>query len=182
MRQKKTDDQNVAQWEHGPSTTQTEDSNRVENICEEVEWLQVFMQMKTKESATPWFLVMLMKTSILSRKKMCEPNLQIKIKVTQEPDYKIFITQTLIWPKWWLLCHVDTCTIVRRGGTNNLSDSDRTDTDLELYKDIAETIGYINSKGKLMLSSISRTEDKLGPPWFNYWFSFTLAHSRISHE
>ena len=22
----------------------------------------------------------------------------------------------------------------------------------------------------------------LGPPWFNYWFSFTLAHSRISHE
>ena len=21
----------------------------------------------------------------------------------------------------------------------------------------------------------------LGPPWFNYWFSFTLAHSRISH-
>ena len=22
----------------------------------------------------------------------------------------------------------------------------------------------------------------LGPPWFNYWFSFTLAYSRISHE
>ena len=22
----------------------------------------------------------------------------------------------------------------------------------------------------------------LGPPWFNYWFLFTLAHSRISHE
>ena len=22
----------------------------------------------------------------------------------------------------------------------------------------------------------------LGPPWFNYWFSFTLSHSRISHE
>ena len=22
----------------------------------------------------------------------------------------------------------------------------------------------------------------LGPPWFNYWFSFTLAHSRISHD
>ena len=22
----------------------------------------------------------------------------------------------------------------------------------------------------------------LGPPWFNYWFSFTLAFSRISHE
>ena len=21
-----------------------------------------------------------------------------------------------------------------------------------------------------------------GPPWFNYWFSFTLAYSRISHE
>ena len=22
----------------------------------------------------------------------------------------------------------------------------------------------------------------VGPPWFNYWFSFTLAYSRISHE
>ena len=22
----------------------------------------------------------------------------------------------------------------------------------------------------------------LGPPWFNYWFSFTLAYTRISHE
>ena len=22
----------------------------------------------------------------------------------------------------------------------------------------------------------------LGPPWFNYWFSFTLAYSRINHE
>ena len=22
----------------------------------------------------------------------------------------------------------------------------------------------------------------LGPPWFNFWFSFTLAYSRISHE
>ena len=22
----------------------------------------------------------------------------------------------------------------------------------------------------------------LGPPWFNYWFLFTLAYSRISHE
>ena len=22
----------------------------------------------------------------------------------------------------------------------------------------------------------------LGQPWFNYWFSFTLAYSRISHE
>ena len=22
----------------------------------------------------------------------------------------------------------------------------------------------------------------LGPPWFNYWFSFTLAYSRIGHE
>ena len=22
----------------------------------------------------------------------------------------------------------------------------------------------------------------LGPPWFNYWFSFTLTYSRISHE
>ena len=22
----------------------------------------------------------------------------------------------------------------------------------------------------------------LSPPWFNYWFSFTLAYSRISHE
>ena len=22
----------------------------------------------------------------------------------------------------------------------------------------------------------------LGPPWINYWFSFTLAYSRISHE
>ena len=22
----------------------------------------------------------------------------------------------------------------------------------------------------------------LGPPWFNYWFSFTLLHSRISHS
>ena len=22
----------------------------------------------------------------------------------------------------------------------------------------------------------------LGLPWFNYWFSFTLAYSRISHE
>ena len=22
----------------------------------------------------------------------------------------------------------------------------------------------------------------LGPPWFNYWFSFTLANSKISHE
>ena len=22
----------------------------------------------------------------------------------------------------------------------------------------------------------------LGPPWFNFWFSFTLSHSRISHE
>ena len=22
----------------------------------------------------------------------------------------------------------------------------------------------------------------LGPPWFNYWFSFTLAYSRISYE
>ena len=22
----------------------------------------------------------------------------------------------------------------------------------------------------------------LGPPWFNYWFSFTLAYSKISHE
>ena len=22
----------------------------------------------------------------------------------------------------------------------------------------------------------------LGSPWFNYWFSFTLAYSRISHE
>ena len=22
----------------------------------------------------------------------------------------------------------------------------------------------------------------LGPPWFNYWFSFTLAYNRISHE
>ena len=22
----------------------------------------------------------------------------------------------------------------------------------------------------------------LGPPWFNYWFTFTLAYSRISHE
>ena len=22
----------------------------------------------------------------------------------------------------------------------------------------------------------------LGPPWFNYWFSFALAYSRISHE
>ena len=22
----------------------------------------------------------------------------------------------------------------------------------------------------------------LGPPWFNFWFSFTLAHSKISHE
>ena len=22
----------------------------------------------------------------------------------------------------------------------------------------------------------------LGPPWLNYWFSFTLAYSRISHE
>ena len=22
----------------------------------------------------------------------------------------------------------------------------------------------------------------LGPPWFSYWFSFTLAYSRISHE
>ena len=22
----------------------------------------------------------------------------------------------------------------------------------------------------------------LGPPWFIYWFSFTLSHSRISHE
>ena len=22
----------------------------------------------------------------------------------------------------------------------------------------------------------------LGPPWFNYWFSFTLVYSRISHE
>ena len=22
----------------------------------------------------------------------------------------------------------------------------------------------------------------LGPPWFNYWFSFTLAYSRISRE
>ena len=22
----------------------------------------------------------------------------------------------------------------------------------------------------------------LGPPWFNYWFSFTLVHSRISQE
>ena len=22
----------------------------------------------------------------------------------------------------------------------------------------------------------------LGPPWFNYWISFTLAYSRISHE
>ena len=23
---------------------------------------------------------------------------------------------------------------------------------------------------------------ELGPPWFNYWFSFTLAYSRISLE
>ena len=23
---------------------------------------------------------------------------------------------------------------------------------------------------------------RLGPSWFNYWFSFTLANSRISHE
>ena len=23
---------------------------------------------------------------------------------------------------------------------------------------------------------------RLGPPWFNYWFSFTLVYSRISHE
>ena len=22
----------------------------------------------------------------------------------------------------------------------------------------------------------------LGPPWFNYWFSFTLAYSRIGHK
>ena len=22
----------------------------------------------------------------------------------------------------------------------------------------------------------------LGPPWFNYWFSFVLAYSRVSHE
>ena len=22
----------------------------------------------------------------------------------------------------------------------------------------------------------------LGPPWFNYWFPFTLAYRRISHE
>ena len=22
----------------------------------------------------------------------------------------------------------------------------------------------------------------LGPPWFNYWFSFTLAYNRVSHE
>ena len=23
---------------------------------------------------------------------------------------------------------------------------------------------------------------RFGPPWFNYWFSFTLAYNRISHE
>ena len=32
------------------------------------------------------------------------------------------------------------------------------------------------------IKDYAKIAQPLNPPWFNYWFSFTLAYSRISHE
>ena len=45
---------------------------------------------------------------------------------------------------------------------------------LHLYLEVQST--YSVSGDKIL------TLKTYGPPWFNYWFSFTLAYIRISHE
>ena len=52
------------------------------------------------------------------------------------------------------------------------------------YRYIDDVLSLKNTKFAEYLEFIYPRELELwlGPPWFNYWFSFTLAYSRISHE
>ena len=52
--------------------------------------------------------------------------------------------------------------------------------EVELF--VTDFINCIPKKMTIMLHKLNWIYFKLGPPWFNYWFSFTLAYSKISAE
>ena len=54
---------------------------------------------------------------------------------------------------------------------------------------MAKLTKWLGFQGTFRSTLVSAQSDQsslctqwVGPPWFNYWFSFTLAYSRISHE
>ena len=100
--------------------------------------------------------------SILNQKRMCDTNLQVRLKSLSE-DRLESIHNTITGMAEDVdefIC--DTNAVVIHAGTNNLSDGDSIEAIIGQYTEIAETIRYINSECKIVISSnLPRKNDKL---------------------
>lgn len=97
-------------------------------------------------------------TSILSRNRMSDTNLQVKIK-SHSGGRLQDIQNTIIEmaeEDAEFICNTDAVLI--HGGTNNLSDGDLIESVIDQYKHLAETIKHINSGCQIIISSILSTE------------------------
>ena len=107
-------------------------------------------------------------TSVLSRNKMTGTNLDVKIKSHADgrlQDLHNTITR-MAEEDTEFICSTDVMVI--HGGTHNLSDGDSVNSILDEYKQLAETIKYINSKCQIVISSIlPRKTDKLANQLLN---------------